>query len=275
MRSRRGDVLFQVETDKAVLDVESQFEGTILKIVTPAGVEVPVMTTAAIIGTPGEEIPAEMLAAAPKAAPAPSGPRANSRSGSGGETRSRSETGPGGWSGPGRAAARAPAGSAASARSGDEEAGLAAGEEVRRRLPRQRGEDSGRRNPGHRAGCAELSGIDRLLRPQDHAGRPESRQRVGRRNGRTRRDRRQRPDHRGGCPSGDCGAAAGVQHDAAGDRRPADPVKQTIPHFYVTVAIDLSGLMAKRKALKAEESIFRSTSLSSRRWRWRCAIFRW
>ena len=68
---KKGDVLFQVETDKAVLDVESQFEGTILKIVTPAGVEVPVMTTAAIIGTPGEEIPAEMLAAAPKAAPAP------------------------------------------------------------------------------------------------------------------------------------------------------------------------------------------------------------
>ena len=68
---KKGDVLFQVETDKAVLDVESQFEGTILKIVTPAGVEVPVMTTAAIIGAPGEEIPAEMLAAAPKAAPAP------------------------------------------------------------------------------------------------------------------------------------------------------------------------------------------------------------
>ena len=67
---KKGDVLFQVETDKAVLDVESQFEGTILKIVTPAGVEVPVMTTAAIIGAPGEEIPAEMLAAAPKAAPA-------------------------------------------------------------------------------------------------------------------------------------------------------------------------------------------------------------
>ncbi|MDD2480330.1 MAG: 2-oxo acid dehydrogenase subunit E2 [Victivallaceae bacterium] len=71
---KKGDILFEVETDKAVLEVESQFEGTILKIVTPAGIEVPVMTTAAIIGEPGEKIPAEMLAApapAPKAEPVP------------------------------------------------------------------------------------------------------------------------------------------------------------------------------------------------------------
>ncbi len=69
----KGDVLFEVETDKAVLEVESQFEGTILKIVTPVGVEVPVMvTTAAIVGEPGEAIPADMLAAAP--APAPAAP---------------------------------------------------------------------------------------------------------------------------------------------------------------------------------------------------------
>ena len=72
---KKGDVLFEVETDKAVLEVESQFEGTILKIVTPVGVEVPVMTTtAAIVGEPGEQIPADMLAAAPAAAPAASAP---------------------------------------------------------------------------------------------------------------------------------------------------------------------------------------------------------
>ncbi|MDD3886281.1 MAG: dihydrolipoamide acetyltransferase family protein [Victivallaceae bacterium] len=71
---KKGDVLFEVETDKAVLEVESQFEGTILKIVTPVGVEVPVMVaTAAIVGEPGESIPAELLAAAPAAA-APAAP---------------------------------------------------------------------------------------------------------------------------------------------------------------------------------------------------------
>ena len=69
---KKGDVLFEVETDKAVLEVESQFEGTILKIVTPVGIEVPVMTTtAAIVGEPGETVPAEMLAAASAPAPAP------------------------------------------------------------------------------------------------------------------------------------------------------------------------------------------------------------
>ena len=61
---KKGDVIFEVETDKAVLEVESQFEGTILKILVPAGKEVPVMTTGAIIGEAGEAVPAEMLEAA-------------------------------------------------------------------------------------------------------------------------------------------------------------------------------------------------------------------
>ena len=64
---KKGDVIFEVETDKAVLEVESQFEGTILKILVPAGKEVPVMTTGAIIGEAGEAIPADMLEAAPAA----------------------------------------------------------------------------------------------------------------------------------------------------------------------------------------------------------------
>ena len=54
---KKGDVLFEVETDKAVLEVESQFEGTLLKIVIPAGMQVPVMSTCAVIGKPGEAIP--------------------------------------------------------------------------------------------------------------------------------------------------------------------------------------------------------------------------
>lgn len=54
---KKGDVLFEVETDKAVLEVESQFEGTLLKIVVKPGVEVPVMSVAAVIGEPGEAIP--------------------------------------------------------------------------------------------------------------------------------------------------------------------------------------------------------------------------
>ena len=67
---KKGDVLFEVETDKAVLEVESQFEGTLLKIVVPAGKEVPVMITACVLGEPGEEIPEIEEAPAPAAAPA-------------------------------------------------------------------------------------------------------------------------------------------------------------------------------------------------------------
>ncbi len=69
---KKGDVLFEIETDKAVLEVESQFEGTLLKIIVPAGKEVPVMITACVLGEPGEEIPEipEIKAPAPAVAPA-------------------------------------------------------------------------------------------------------------------------------------------------------------------------------------------------------------
>ncbi len=54
---KKGDILFEVETDKAILEVESQFEGTLLKIIVPEGISVPVMATAAVLGQLGEKIP--------------------------------------------------------------------------------------------------------------------------------------------------------------------------------------------------------------------------
>ncbi len=65
---KKGDVLFEIETDKSVLEVESQFEGTVLKILVPVGQEVPVMTIGLILGEPGDEIPE---IEAPKVAPKP------------------------------------------------------------------------------------------------------------------------------------------------------------------------------------------------------------
>ncbi len=53
----KGDVLFTVETDKSVMDVEAFTEGTLLKIVVPAGVSVPVQTVVGFIGQPGESLP--------------------------------------------------------------------------------------------------------------------------------------------------------------------------------------------------------------------------
>jgi pyruvate dehydrogenase E2 component (dihydrolipoamide acetyltransferase) len=66
----KGDILFTVETDKSVMDVESFEEGTLLKIVVQPGVNVPVQSTVGFLGKPGEAIPAVVAPApAPKAGP--------------------------------------------------------------------------------------------------------------------------------------------------------------------------------------------------------------
>jgi pyruvate dehydrogenase E2 component (dihydrolipoamide acetyltransferase) len=52
----RGDILFQVETDKAVLDVEARSKGTLRKVLVEPGVKVPVLTVVGIIGDPDEDI---------------------------------------------------------------------------------------------------------------------------------------------------------------------------------------------------------------------------
>jgi len=53
----KGDILFEIETDKAVLEVESFYEGTLLTIVAREGVVVPVQSTVAFVGEPGEPVP--------------------------------------------------------------------------------------------------------------------------------------------------------------------------------------------------------------------------
>ncbi len=50
-----GDVLCEVETDKAVMEYESSADGTLLSIVVPEGGNATVGTTIAIIGSPGED----------------------------------------------------------------------------------------------------------------------------------------------------------------------------------------------------------------------------
>lgn len=80
----RGDVLFQVESDKAVLEVEARSRGVLRKILLEPGVKVPVMTVVGIIGSADEDIsalltkagggevePAPSTAPAETAAPAP------------------------------------------------------------------------------------------------------------------------------------------------------------------------------------------------------------
>lgn len=51
----KGDILFKVENDKTVLDVEAEHSGVLLKIVAKEGDLVPCGQIIAYIGEPGEQ----------------------------------------------------------------------------------------------------------------------------------------------------------------------------------------------------------------------------
>jgi pyruvate dehydrogenase E2 component (dihydrolipoamide acetyltransferase) len=74
----KGDILFEIETDKANLEVESFFEGVLLKIYIREGVTVPVNTVVGYVGASGEKVPdqAPKAAAAPAPVPEPAAPPA-------------------------------------------------------------------------------------------------------------------------------------------------------------------------------------------------------
>ncbi|MFI5138114.1 MAG: 2-oxo acid dehydrogenase subunit E2 [Sphingobacteriales bacterium] len=72
---KSGDVLAEIETDKATMDFESYSDGTLLYIGVEEGKAVPVDALIAVIGTPGEDYQAALAAnsaVAPKAAAAES-----------------------------------------------------------------------------------------------------------------------------------------------------------------------------------------------------------
>ena len=77
---KAGDMLAEVETDKATMELESFFTGTLIKIFAPAGAQIAIGAALCAIGKPGEVVDAP-AAAAPKAAapaadPAPVAPPA-------------------------------------------------------------------------------------------------------------------------------------------------------------------------------------------------------
>src|SRR5215813_11094690 len=65
-----GDVLAEVETDKAVMELVARAGGTLLKQVVPAGTTVPVSELVALIGEPGEAVENGKPAPAPAGKPA-------------------------------------------------------------------------------------------------------------------------------------------------------------------------------------------------------------
>ncbi len=62
---KKGETLFQVESDKAVLEAEAKESGVLLKILVGKGVKVPVLTPVGVIGQPNEDISSLLAEAGP------------------------------------------------------------------------------------------------------------------------------------------------------------------------------------------------------------------
>ena len=75
----RGDVLFEIETDKSVMDVEAFDEGVLLRRLVEEGETVPVNAVCAYVGAPGEAIPDAPPPIAPVAPAAPDATAAAAR----------------------------------------------------------------------------------------------------------------------------------------------------------------------------------------------------
>ena len=68
---QNGDVLAEIETDKALMELNAYDDGVLLKILVPDGGEAELGAPIAITGQAGEEAPADLPAAAPTSEPAP------------------------------------------------------------------------------------------------------------------------------------------------------------------------------------------------------------
>jgi pyruvate dehydrogenase E2 component (dihydrolipoamide acetyltransferase) len=68
---KEGDLLFALETGKAVFDVEAEVSGTVLELVGNEGDEILVKAVVLVIGTPGEVYSLDGPAAPAQAAPPP------------------------------------------------------------------------------------------------------------------------------------------------------------------------------------------------------------
>jgi len=68
---KKGEPIFEVETDKVVTEVESPGTGILRKILVPENVEVPVLTLVAVITEKDEELPEKYRAIKPEIIPPP------------------------------------------------------------------------------------------------------------------------------------------------------------------------------------------------------------
>jgi pyruvate dehydrogenase E2 component (dihydrolipoamide acetyltransferase) len=153
-----GDVIAEIETDKATMEYEAVDEGTLAKILVPEGTpDVPVQTLIAVLAEEGEDVKAA-AAAAGKGAPAPPKPppaapkpadAAPPRPAAGADTSARAASAPSAAPKPGEPPRAAPAQAAAPKRGDGEGARVAPTSRVfssplARRLAKEAGIDLAR-----------------------------------------------------------------------------------------------------------------------------------
>src|SRR5512145_2022459 len=125
-----GDVLAEVETDKAVMELVARASGTLLKHIVEAGATVPVSEPVAVIGEPGEEIGRE------------AGQQPGERAGAGrADGRNQPTSMPPAPPAPAAAEATRPAPTAAVSRSAPGVAGRVKASPLARRIAAERGVD--------------------------------------------------------------------------------------------------------------------------------------
>jgi pyruvate dehydrogenase E2 component (dihydrolipoamide acetyltransferase) len=228
-----GDLLCEVETDKATMDYEATQEGTLLAIVRGEGSSSKVGDTIAILGEEGEDV-GELVAEA-KAAPSGGGTEAPSAGEDGGET---SAAAPSGSSAPvaDGAAAASTASAAEAVVSGP--GGRVKASPLARKLAADRGIDISQvagSGPGGRVVKADVE----TFAPSGKAGAAASGTAGG-----------------GFAPAAAMAPGQNVTIPVAGKRaviaRRLAESKFSAPHYYLKNSVQMDAAMGARKQLNAE-----------------------
>ena len=233
---KSGDVIAEIETDKATMEVEAVDEGTLGKILVPGGTEgVKVNEPIALLLEEGED---KSAARGRGARHRPARPQ---RPGQGGSRAEAEAAGSAGSPPSGGAARESPTGSQPAAGDGER----IAASPLARRMAAQAGLDLG----GHQR--QRPARPDRQGRHRGGAQAPApaaERAARGRSQRRLRRRRRRRASRRGPLP----GAAYDeipLNNMRKVIARRLTEAKQTIPHFYLTLDCELDALLALRAQL--------------------------
>ena len=266
---KSGDVIAEIETDKATMEVEAVDEGTLAKIVVPEGTQdVPVNDVIAVLAGEGEDVKAAGAGRRRRRSAAP--------------RRRRAATAAPAPRLPPHRQPKAPRLLAAAPRRKRRAAAQANGHgrifssPLARRLAKEAGIELARVNGSGPHGRVIARDVEAAKSGKGLEGAGRRARGIApsasRRRCRTSRSWR----------SSSRASYEVVPHD--GMRRTIaqrlTASTQTIPHFYLTVDCDIGKLLAAREEINAaapkdKESkpptSSRSTTSSSRRWRWRCS----